>query len=237
MRVLIVEDERQVADLLRDHLADLGHHPVVAGSAEDAVRTLSAEAVDAILLDVGLPGLSGVDFLQLPVVRAGSIPVIVIAGAATDLQARDCLKYGALDYVAKPVSLTRLSEVLGFLELHVLNSRLIEQVRNLDRRRYARVPAVFPVRIMEYSGTEWLGMSVDISPFGIKARSEGSLKEGDTVKLHFTPPDGPPSLTLLSVLVRVDPDGQAFYFVNLTKAEFQRMSAVVQSLSNRPPKS
>lgn len=237
MRVLIVEDERQVADLFRDHLLDLGHHPVVAASAEDALRALSSGTVDAILLDIGLPGISGVDFLQLPMVRKGSIPVIVISGAATEGQAKDCLKCGALDFIAKPVSLTRLSEVLGFLELHVLNFQLIEQVRNLDRRRYARVPAVFPVRIMEYSGAEWLGMSVDISPFGIKARSEGGLKEGDTGKLHFTPPDGPPSLTLLSVLVRVDPDGQAFCFVNLTKAEFQRMSAVVQSLSSRPPKS
>ncbi len=233
MRVVIIEDERAVSDLFRDHLIDLGHDAIVAPSAEDALRMLAIGPVDAILLDLGLPGISGLEFLRLPAVLARSIPVIVISGTATEAQARDCLKYGALDFVPKPVPLSRLSEVLGFLELHVLNTQLVEQVRNLDRRRYARVPAVFPVRIMEYAGPERLGMSVDISTFGMKLRGEAGLKEGATVKLHFTPPDGPPSVTLLSVLVRVDPDGQAFYFVTLTKAEFQRMSAIVQSLGNR----
>lgn len=233
MRVLIIEDERPVSDLFRDHLTDLGHDAIVAPSAEDALRMLATGPVDAILLDLGLPGISGLEFLRLPAVLARSIPIIVISGTATEAQARDCLTYGALDFVPKPVPLSRLSEVLGFLELHVLNTQLVEQVRNLDRRRYARVPAVFPVRIMEYAGSERLGMSVDISPFGMKLRGEVGLKEGATVKLHFTPPDGPPSVTLLSVLVRVDPDGQAFYFVTLTKAEFQRMSAIVQSLGNR----
>jgi len=54
-----------------------------------------------------------------------------------------------------------------------------------------------------------------------------------TVLRHRKAPDGPPSLTVRSVLARLDPDGQAFNFVNLTRAEFQRISAVVQALSNR----
>ncbi len=234
MRVLIVEDERPVANLFRDHLFDLGHDPRVVTSAEDALRTLADEAVDAILLDLSLPGITGLEFLQLLTARSQSIPVIVVSDMATEAQARDCLRLGALDFVPKPVSSSRLGEVVAFLELHVLNSQLIDQVRKLDRRRCARVPAVFPVRLMEYAGTEWLGTSVDLSPFGLKVRSEAALGEGGTVKLQFTPPDGPPSLTLLSVLVRVDPDGQAFYFVNLTKAEFKRMSAIVQALGDRP---
>lgn len=233
MRVLIVENERPVADLFRDHLVDLGHQPLVVTSAEDALHALASRPIDAILLDVGLPGISGLEFLQLPNVRARSIPVVVVSAFASETQARDCLRAGALDVVPKPVSLARLSEVLGFLELHVLNSHLVEQVRHLDRRRYARVPAVFPVRIMEYAGSEWLGSSLDISPFGMRLRSDANLKEGATVKLHFTPPDGPPSVTLLSVLVRLDPDGQAFYYVNLTKAEFQRLQSIVQALVNR----
>lgn len=233
MRVLIVEDERPTADMFRDHLADLGHQALVVGNAEDALSAIAAEPIDAVLVDLTLPGLGGFEFLQLAGLRARAIPTIVVSAPATQAQVRDCLRLGALDFVTKPISLSRLSEVLGFLELHVLNTQLVEQVRNLDRRRYARVPAVFPVRIMGYAESEWLGMSVDISPFGVKARSTAPLDEGATVKLHFTPPDGPPSLTLLSVLVRVDPDGHAFYFVNLTKAEFQRMSAIVHALVSR----
>jgi CheY-like chemotaxis protein len=233
VRVLIVEDETRVAELFQDHLQDLGHDVCLAGSAEDALHLLDTTAVDAILLDLGLPGISGLDFLRLPSVRVRSIPIVVISGAATEAEALDCLKSGALDFVPKPVSPARLTEVIGFLELHVLNLRLVEQVRSLDRRRFARVPAVFPVRVMEYSGSEWLGTSVDISPFGIRLRAEARLPAGATVKLHFTPPDGPPSLTVLSVLVRPEADGQAFSFVNLTKAEFQRMRTIVQAIGAR----
>lgn len=231
--MLIVEDEPGVAELFQDHLKELGHDVRVAGSAEEALRLLDTIPVDAILLDLGLPGLSGLQFLKLPAVRVRSIPIVVVSGAATEADALDCLRSGALDFVPKPVSPARLTEVIGFLELHVLNLRLAEQVRTLDRRRFPRVPAVFPVRVMEYSGSEWLGTCVDLSPFGMRLRAEASLPAGATVKLHFTPPDGPPSLTVLSVLVRPDPEGQAFSFVNLTKAEFQRMRTIVQAIGDR----
>ncbi|PYM33261.1 MAG: hypothetical protein DME17_18765 [Candidatus Rokuibacteriota bacterium] len=76
-------------------------------------------------------------------------------------------------------------------------------------------------------------MSVDLSPFGVRVRSEASLAAGATVRLRFTPPDGPPPLTVRSVLARLDPDGQAFNFVNLTRDEFRRISAIVQTLAAR----
>jgi len=233
MRVLVAAADRPVSDVCRDLLIDLGHEPVAAGSAEDARRAVATDCLDGVLLDLTLPGVSGRDFLQLRSIRARSVPVVIISGMATEAEARDCLRLGALDLIGKPISAARLGEALGFLELHVLNARLAAQVRSLDRRRYARVASVFPVRLIAYAGSEWLGMSVDLSPFGIRVRSEASLIEGATVKLHFTPPDGPPSLTVPSVLGRLDSDGQAFNFVTLTRAEFQRMSAIVQALSSR----
>ena len=194
LRVLVATDDRRVAAGFRDQLLDLGHDPVVVSSAEEALRALATDRLDAIVLDLSLPGLTGLEVLQLPPVRARAIPVIVVSGRATD---------GAA------------------------------QVRSLDRRRFARVPSVFAVRLTGYAGAEWLGTSVDLSPLGVRVRSDASLAAGATVRLRFTPPDGPPSLTVRSVLARLDPDGQAFNFVNLTRAEFQRISAVVQTLSNR----
>jgi CheY-like chemotaxis protein len=234
MRVLVVENDGPAAELFRERLVDLGHDPVVVTSAEAALAALASDRLDAVLLDLDLPGLSGREFLQLASIRARSVPVVVIAGGPTRVEGREWLRLGALDVVSKPIGTERLDEALGFLELHVLNARLAAQVRDLDRRRYARVPAVFAVHLMGYTGAEWLGTSVDLSPFGMRVRSDAALAEGATVKLHFTPPDGPPSLTVLSVLVRLDPDGQAFNFVNLTRAEFERMSAIVQALSRRP---
>jgi CheY-like chemotaxis protein len=234
MRVLVVAGDRAAADMLQSHLVDLGHDPVVVASAEAALAALASDRLDAVVLDLDLPGLSGREFLQLAPICARSIPVVVISGGAADVEGREWLRRGALDVVGKPIAADRLGEALAFLELHVLNAQLAAQVRDLDRRRFARVPSVFAVHLMGYTGAEWLGTSVDLSPFGMRVRSDATLAEGATVKLHFTPPDGPPSLTVLSVLVRLDPDGQAFNFVNLTRAEFQRMSAIVQALSRRP---
>jgi len=231
MRVLIVEDEEPIAELFRDQVLELGHDAVVARTAEDALHTLDTNEPDAILLDLSLPGLDGLNFLDSPRLKGRAIPIVVVSGKASPVDERDCLRMGALEFVRKPVSLPRLINILGFLELHVLNKHLVDKVRQLDRRRYARAPAAFPVHIIEYDGTERLGSAVNISPFGLKIRCDARLGEGATVKLHFSPPDGPPSLTLLSVLSRTDTEGLAFYFVNLTKAEFHRLSQVVQELT------
>jgi len=68
-RVLIVEDDKQLCDVLHDYLVEIGHDPFVAHTAE-AARVLVREVrPSAILLDVRLPGMSGLDFLRLPDIR------------------------------------------------------------------------------------------------------------------------------------------------------------------------
>ena len=74
MRVLVVEDQVDLGDVFRDFLVELGHHPLVVHTAEAALAKLRTEPLDAILLDVQLPGMSGVDFLQLRPVRALGVP-------------------------------------------------------------------------------------------------------------------------------------------------------------------
>ncbi len=69
LRVLIVEDEQAVRDVFREFLAGLGHEAITAATAEDALEKLASERPDVILLDVRLPGMSGLDFLALPAVR------------------------------------------------------------------------------------------------------------------------------------------------------------------------
>ena len=232
MRVLIVEDDPVVADLFRGCLSELGHVSLLAADAESAVGALR-EAPDAIVLDLALPGMSGANLLQHPEVRRRDIPVVAISGIATEAEAAECLRLGALDFVRKPLSLNRLAEVVGFLELHVLNRHLVDHVRQLDRRRAARHPVTFPVQGTSYTGEQWEGTAVDIGPFGTKVQAPSRLDEGAMVKLQFTPPDGPPPLTLSAVVVRAEADGHAFLFVNLTAAEFHRLSEVARELSGK----
>src|SRR5262245_22125987 len=120
MRVLVVEDQVDLGDVLREFLIELGHHPLVVHTAEAALASLKTERLDAILLDVQLPGMSGLDFLQLRPVRALGVPIVAVSGVVNESQARECLKLGAADFMGKPVQLDRLNEALTFLEPHAM---------------------------------------------------------------------------------------------------------------------
>ena len=231
MRVLVVEDEQPLAEVYRDFLAELGHDAVIVRSAEAALGSLERQRPDVIILDINLPGMSGLDFLQLRPVRDAALPIVAISGVATEGQARACLQLGALDFVGKPIPLERLHQVLTFLEPHALVRRRTQSSRH-ERRRSPRARVGFPVRIVEYKGTAWDGVCDDLSATGIKVRSSAPLAEGTAVRLVFTPPDGAAPVTVISLVVRVDRDHIAFSFVHLANAEASRLGAIVRRLES-----
>jgi DNA-binding response OmpR family regulator len=151
LRVLVVEDEEPVAAMLADFVRELGAEPVGADTAEAALQALASERVDVIVLDLRLPGMSGLDFLRLPAIRDSEIPVIVMSGVATEPEGQEALRLGALEFLHKPVSLERFANILAFLELHVLKGRG-------DRRRLPRATVMFPVRV--HAGWEWRALDL-----------------------------------------------------------------------------
>jgi CheY-like chemotaxis protein len=229
MRVLVVEDEEPLGEVFRDFLAEMGHDAIIVRSAEAALGTLERQRPDAIILDINLPGMSGLDFLQLRPVKDAALPIVAISGVATEGQARECLRLGALDFVGKPVPLDRLNEVLTFLEPHALTRRRTESAK-YERRRGPRAQIGFPVRIVEYKGTAWDGVCTELSATGMKVRSNAVLSQGSAVKLLFTPPDGAAPVEVISLVVRTERDGAAFSFVHLANTEAKRLSDLVQRL-------
>lgn len=233
MRVLVVEDQVDLGDVFRDFLLELGHQPVVVHTAEAALAKLQTERPDAILLDVHLPGMSGIDFLQLRPVRALGVPIVAVSGVVNEAQARACLHLGAADFMGKPVQLDRLNEILTFLEPHAM-SRLAER-QVPDRRQSPRARLSIPLRLVEYSGRELEGYLIEVSVSGARARL-GTVLEPDTVaKLVFTPPDDGPAIEAVSILVRTEPDGHAFTFVRLGARDAERLRALVRSTSPGEP--
>jgi DNA-binding response OmpR family regulator len=228
MRVLVVEDEEPLGEVFRDFLTEMGHDATVVRSAEAALGSLRRQWPDAILLDINLPGMSGLDFLELRPVRDAALPIVAMSGVATEGQARECLRLGALDFVGKPIPLDRLNQVLTFLEPHALTRRRTEGGRQ-ERRRGLRVRFDLPVRILEYKGTGWDGVCEDLSVTGMRLRSPALLTEGAAVKLLFAPPDGAP-VEVISLVVRVERDRIALSFVHLADAEARRLRDLVQRL-------
>ena len=231
MRVLVVEDEEVLSEVFRDFLMELGHHPVLVRSAEAALGKLQSERPDAIILDIHLPGMSGLDFMQLRPIRESGLPIVAVSGIVTESQARECLRLGALDFVGKPVPLERLQDVLTYLEPHALHRASDRVQQRADRRRSPRAGTAFPVSLREYRGAAWDGTCLELSPTGMKVRTDAVLGAGTAVKSRLSVPDGGEPVDVICLVVRSDSTGTVLSFVNLPAHERRRLDELVRRLS------
>jgi DNA-binding response OmpR family regulator len=101
--VLVVDDEPKIARLARDYLEHAGYGVLIAGDGPSAVQAARSRRPDLVILDLGLPGLDGLEVLRS--IRAtGAMPVVVLTARDTELDKLLGLELGADDYVTKPFS-------------------------------------------------------------------------------------------------------------------------------------
>jgi len=112
MRILIVDDEPQVAEVLAKSLAREGHRAEVAHSGEEALKLLGSAEPDAVFLDVSMPGMNGLHVLAEVKRRRPSLPVVVITGNATPEEVDEVKRLGAVDVIEKPAPLTHYQTAL-----------------------------------------------------------------------------------------------------------------------------
>jgi CheY-like chemotaxis protein len=226
LNVLVVEDEDELGSLFRDYVTTLGHRADVVGSAEAALERLQVAPPHVMILDVKLPGMSGLELLRLPVVRDCRIPVIVVSGYVTEEQARQCLRLGALEFLAKPVPLEVLGTVLDHVAVFASSPD--------ERRLSARLPVTLPLRVTAEHGAVATGAVIDVSATGLSARLDRQLLPGSAVRLSIVLPDGGQALDALALVVRSDGEGMvAFWFLDLTPVEVERLLASAQARIGR----
>src|SRR5579863_1577421 len=119
LNLLIVDDERSIREACREVAQTLGFTAYVADSAEHAYRMLETQAIDAILLDLRLPGAGGLDALRRIKERRPEALVIVVTGYGTVQSAVQAMKNGAYDYVTKPFSVDELKMLLERVATHL----------------------------------------------------------------------------------------------------------------------
>ena len=107
-RILIVDDDQGTLASLSRAFALEGYTALTAPSAARALEKLDEEAVDAILSDVVMPEMDGLEFLSRVRAKAPEVPVILMSGQASVETAVKATRLGALDFVEKPVGLERL---------------------------------------------------------------------------------------------------------------------------------
>jgi two-component system alkaline phosphatase synthesis response regulator PhoP len=101
--VLVVDDEPQNLRLVRDYLEHSGFAVIAAASGPDALRSARSARPDLVVLDLGLPGLDGLDVLR-ELRRDGGLPVIVLTARGEETDKLIGLELGADDYLTKPFS-------------------------------------------------------------------------------------------------------------------------------------
>lgn len=113
--ILIVEDDHVFRSLIAEAVVEYGFHPIEIGDGEVALHLLNEFAPDAILLDIKLPGISGLGLLELikQIAHLRHIPVHMIS--AMDYQHR-ALRMGAMGYLTKPVTLDKVKAAMERIE-------------------------------------------------------------------------------------------------------------------------
>jgi two-component system alkaline phosphatase synthesis response regulator PhoP len=101
--ILVVDDEPAIVEIVRDYLTDVGYRVSTARSGDDALRQIRSILPDLIVLDLGLPGMDGLDVAR--VVRQGSrVPIIMLTARGDEADRVVGLELGADDYLIKPFS-------------------------------------------------------------------------------------------------------------------------------------
>jgi DNA-binding NtrC family response regulator len=111
--ILYVDDEPAVGLLLGHMIEQAGHHAVGAKSVHEALQVLARESVDLIVSDHQMPGLTGLDLLEMIKADGKDIPLIMLTGYASIEHAVTAIKAGAVDYITKPVDASQLEIALG----------------------------------------------------------------------------------------------------------------------------
>jgi two-component system OmpR family response regulator len=108
MRILLVEDDAMLADAIARAFIQSAHAVDLVANGEDADRALLTTDYDVVLLDIGLPGLDGLQVLKRARMRRSTVPVLVMTARDTVEDRVGGLDLGADDYITKPFHLSEL---------------------------------------------------------------------------------------------------------------------------------
>ena len=132
-RILIVEDNKDLAALLGMHLRDLSYEVEIAGDGLDGLARAETGEYNLIILDLMLPGLDGLEVCRRLRSSSPYVPILMLTSKASELDRVLGLELGADDYLTKPFSI---------MELLARVKAIFRRVENLDKARATREPGI-----------------------------------------------------------------------------------------------
>lgn len=138
-RILHLDDEPSVGEIVADALTRAGHTPIGANTVPEALQVLAKETVDLIISDYRMPGLTGLEFLELLQREGYDVPLIMLTGFGSIEHAVAAIKAGAIDYITKPVRAQQLElavdQALEYVRLRRENEALRREVMEYRNER------------------------------------------------------------------------------------------------------
>jgi putative two-component system response regulator len=110
--LLVVDDEESIRNALRKFLAQQGYEVATAASGEEALAILQRQRVTGVLLDVRMPGISGVELVPQIMEIDPTIAILMLTAVNDATSAALCMQRGAFDYLIKPIDLGHLSRAI-----------------------------------------------------------------------------------------------------------------------------
>lgn len=131
-KILIVDDEPDIAMILKLHLEDIGYQTVWAENGTAALKLIHSGSYPLVLLDIRMPGISGLEVLKQLQTEYHDTSVIMMTAHGTEDLAVECMKEGAVDYVAKPF---KIDDLLNRIERALEHHRMLLANRALEKEK------------------------------------------------------------------------------------------------------
>ena len=109
-KVLLVDDEKKFLEVMSERLTTRGVTVTTATSAAEALEQIEANLFDAVILDLKMPGMDGIEAMKRMKAKRPELQIILLTGHATVEKGVEAIKLGAMDFVEKPADLESLRE-------------------------------------------------------------------------------------------------------------------------------
>jgi CheY-like chemotaxis protein len=198
MRLLVVDDESTVLQVLKAMLEPLGAEVVAMSNSRQAAEKFESERYDGLVFDARMPEPDGFELTRLA--RASSlnskVPIVILTGYDDADTMRRGFKAGATCFLGKPATRERIQSLMGALRGQMLK----------EMRRHARLPYRTQVlgRLTGPEARSFVAKTIDIGEGGMLFQPSGGAAEGQELALQFSVPSVDRLLKMRGRVVRRD---------------------------------
>ena len=196
-QVLIIDDEEIVCRGMAQFVKWKEHGFSVAGTvylAKEGLKFLENNHIDVIFLDIRMPEMTGLEMLKIISVKYPSVKTVILSGFSEFSYAKEAIRYGAYDYLNKPVN---LQEIEGLLDRLALEFKKEEQENNVRKNRLEGLLLSIAkghshIREEQYQLPplgDWYGLSMEMMPRGLSEETISQYKKDLKREIRLVIPD------------------------------------------------